>query len=60
MIGYHSVSVYGRCHGKRITGFDYEKAFEAAKHSVRRIRIKAYKQNGFISLMTIMKAFLKL
>jgi putative alpha-1,2-mannosidase len=39
------------CHGKRITGFDYEKAF-AAKHSAMRdeLGLKAYKQNGFISI----------
>jgi cytochrome c553 len=49
------------CHGKGITGFDYERL--AAKHSAMRdeLGLKAYKQNGILSpLMTIMKAFLKL
>jgi hypothetical protein len=49
MIGYHSVSVMADAMVKGITG-DYEKAFDAAKHDERRIRLKAYKQNGFISI----------
>ncbi|MPT34635.1 MAG: alpha-mannosidase, partial [Flavobacterium sp.] len=33
MIGYHSVSVLADAMAKGIKGFDYEKAFQAAKHS---------------------------
>ena len=33
MIGYHAVSVIADAMAKGIKGFDYEKAFEAAKHS---------------------------
>ncbi|MBX9888098.1 MAG: GH92 family glycosyl hydrolase [Flavobacteriaceae bacterium] len=52
MIGYHSVSVIADAMVKGIAGFDYEKAFEAAKHSAMRdeLGLKAYKQNGFISI----------
>lgn len=52
MIGYHSVSVMADAMAKGITGFDYEKAFEAAKHSAMRdeLGLKAYKQNGFIAI----------
>ena len=52
MIGYHSVSVMADAMAKGITGFDYQKAFEAAKHSAMRdeLGLKAYKQNGFISI----------
>ena len=52
MIGYHSVSVMADAMAKGITGFDYEKAFAAAKHSAMRdeLGLKAYKQNGFISI----------
>jgi hypothetical protein len=37
---------------KGITGFDYNKAFEAAKHSAMRdeLGLKAYKKNGFIAI----------
>jgi hypothetical protein len=52
MIGYHSVSVMADAMAKGITGFDYEKAFEAAKHSAKLDRqgLVAYKKNGFISM----------
>ena len=33
MIGYHAVSVIADAMAKGIEGFDYEKAYEAAKHS---------------------------
>jgi putative alpha-1,2-mannosidase len=61
MIGYHSVSVMADAMVKKGLHFDYEKAFDAAKHSaMRRIRFKAYKQNGFISIDDDHEAFLKL
>ncbi|WP_223845543.1 GH92 family glycosyl hydrolase [Flavobacterium selenitireducens] len=52
MIGYHSVSVMADAMSKRIKGFDYEKAFEAAKHSAMldHLGLSAYKKNGFISM----------
>ncbi|RAR71344.1 GH92 family glycosyl hydrolase [Flavobacterium aciduliphilum] len=52
MIGYHSVSVMADAMVKGITGFDYEKAFEAAKHAAMadRFGLDAYKKNGFISM----------
>lgn len=52
MIGYHSVSVMADAMVKGIKGFDYEKALEAAKHSAMldHLGLKAYKQNGFISI----------
>lgn len=52
MIGYHSVSVIADAMAKGITGFDYEKAFEAAKHSAMldHLGLEAYKKNGFISI----------
>jgi predicted alpha-1,2-mannosidase len=52
MIGYHSVSVIADAMAKGITGFDYEKAFEASKVSAMRdvLGLKAYKENGFISM----------
>jgi predicted alpha-1,2-mannosidase len=52
MIGYHSVSVMADAMVKGITGFDYEKAFEAAKHSAMldHLGLDAYKKNGFISM----------
>ena len=52
MIGYHSVSVIADAMAKGITGFDYEKAFEASKASAMRdvLGLKAYKENGFISM----------
>jgi predicted alpha-1,2-mannosidase len=52
MIGFHSVSVMADAMVKGITGFDYEKAFEAAKHSAMldHLGLDAYKKNGFISM----------
>lgn len=52
MIGYHSVSVMADAMAKGITGFDFEKAFEAAKHSAMldHLGLDAYKKNGFISM----------
>jgi predicted alpha-1,2-mannosidase len=52
MIGYHSVSVMADAMVKGITGFDYEKAFEAAKHSAMldHLGLDAYKRQGFISM----------
>lgn len=52
MIGYHSVSVIADAMVKGITGFDYEKAFEASKASAMRdvLGLEAYKKNGFISM----------
>jgi len=52
MIGYHSVSVMADAMAKGISGFDYEKAFEAAKHSAMldHLGLDAYKKNGFISM----------
>jgi predicted alpha-1,2-mannosidase len=52
MIGYHSVSVIADAMVKGITGFDYEKAFEASKSSAMRdvLGLEAYKKNGFISM----------
>jgi predicted alpha-1,2-mannosidase len=52
MIGYHSVSVMADAMAKGIIGFDYEKAFEAAKHSAMldHLGLDAYKRQGFISM----------
>ncbi|MGV3695913.1 GH92 family glycosyl hydrolase [Flavobacterium sp.] len=52
MIGYHSVSVMADAMTKGIDGFDYEKAFEAAKHSAMldHLGLEAYKRQGFISM----------
>ncbi|MET0759902.1 MAG: GH92 family glycosyl hydrolase [Flavobacterium sp.] len=52
MIGYHSVSVMVDAMAKGIKGFDYEKAFEASKHSAMldHLGLDAYKKNGFISI----------
>jgi predicted alpha-1,2-mannosidase len=52
MIGYHSVSVIADAMVKGITGFDYEKAFEASKASAMCdvLGLDAYKKNGFISM----------
>ncbi len=52
MIGYHSVSVMADAMVKGITGFDYEKAFEASKHSAMldHLGLEAYKRQGFISM----------
>jgi predicted alpha-1,2-mannosidase len=52
MIGYHSVSVIADAMVKGIKGFDYEKAYEASKHSAMldHLGLEAYKKNGFISI----------
>lgn len=52
MIGYHSVSVMADAMSKGIKGFDYEKAFEASKHSAMldHLGLNAYKKNGFITM----------
>jgi predicted alpha-1,2-mannosidase len=52
MIGYHSVSVMADAMAKGIRGFDYEKAFAAAKHSAMldHLGLDAYKKQGFISM----------
>ena len=52
MIGYHSVSVIADAMVKGIKGFDYELAFEAAKHSANLdwLGLKAYKENGQITI----------
>ncbi len=52
MIGYHSVSVMADAMAKGITGFDYNEAFEAAKHSAMldHLGLEAYKRQGFISM----------
>ena len=52
MIGYHSVSVMADAMAKGIKGFDYNKAFEAAKASAMldHLGLEAYKKNGFISI----------
>jgi len=52
MIGYHSVSVMADAMAKGIKGFDYEKAFVAAKASAMldHLGLDAYKKNGFISI----------
>jgi hypothetical protein len=52
MIGYHSVSVIADAMVKGIPGVDYEKLFEAAKHSAMldHLGLDAYKRQGFISI----------
>ncbi len=52
MIGYHAVPVIADAIMKRIKGFDYEKAFEAAKHSaeLNHFGLEAYKKRGYISI----------
>ncbi|MBV9216145.1 MAG: GH92 family glycosyl hydrolase [Acidobacteria bacterium] len=52
MIGYHAVSVIADAMAKGIKGFDYEKAYEAAKHSAELDRegLAAYKKRGYISM----------
>lgn len=51
MIGYHSVSVIADAMMKGFK-FDYEKAYEAAKHSatLNHLGLESYKKNGFISI----------
>ncbi|MFN3967527.1 GH92 family glycosyl hydrolase [Flavobacterium sp.] len=52
MIGYHSVSVMADAMAKGLTGFDYELAFKAAKHSAMldHLGLESYKRQGFISM----------
>jgi len=53
MIGYHSVSVMADAMVKGIQGFDYEKAFEAMKHSAEarnRFGLGAYIDHGCLSI----------
>lgn len=52
MIGYHSVSVIADAMAKGITGFDYKKAYQAAKHSAMldHLGLDAYKKRGFIAI----------
>lgn len=52
MIGYHAVSVIADAMAKGIKGFDYEKAFEAAKHSSELDieGLDAYRKRGYISM----------
>ncbi|HMJ08578.1 MAG TPA: GH92 family glycosyl hydrolase, partial [Pyrinomonadaceae bacterium] len=52
MIGYHAVSVIADAMAKGIKGFDYEKAYEAAKHSAEldHFGLAAYKKRGYISM----------
>lgn len=52
MIGYHAVSVMADAMMKGIEGFDYQKAFDAAKHSATldHLGLDAYKRQGFISI----------
>jgi hypothetical protein len=51
MIGYHAVSVIADAMAKGVKGFDYEKAYEAAKHSAEldHFGLAAYKRRGYIS-----------
>jgi putative alpha-1,2-mannosidase len=52
MIGYHAVSVIADAMVKGIKGFDYEKAYAAAKHSadLDHFGLPAYKRRGYISM----------
>ncbi|HEX8287221.1 MAG TPA: GH92 family glycosyl hydrolase [Pyrinomonadaceae bacterium] len=52
MIGYHAVSVIADAMAKNIKGFDYEKAFAAAKHSAEldHFGLESYKKRGYISM----------
>ena len=51
MIGYHAVPVIADAMTKGIKGFDYEKAYEAARHSAEldHFGLAAYKKRGYIS-----------
>ena len=51
MIGYHAVPVIADAMAKGIGGFDYEKAYAAAKHSAEldHFGLAAYKKRGYIS-----------
>ncbi|HEY0658730.1 MAG TPA: GH92 family glycosyl hydrolase, partial [Pyrinomonadaceae bacterium] len=52
MIGYHAVSVIADAMAKGIKGFDYDKAFAAAKHSAEldHFGLESYKKRGYISM----------
>ena len=52
MIGYHAVSVIADAMEKGIKGFDYAKAYAAAKHSAEldHFGLAAYKKRGYISM----------
>lgn len=52
MIGYHAVPVIADAMAKGIKGFDYKKAFEAAKQSaeLNHFGLEAYKRRGYISM----------
>lgn len=52
MIGYHSVSVIADAMAKGIKGFDYERAYAAAKHSadLDHFGLAGYKKRGYISM----------
>jgi putative alpha-1,2-mannosidase len=52
MIGYHAVSVIADAMAKGIEGFDYDKAYRAAKHSAEldHYGLAAYKRRGYISM----------
>ncbi len=52
MIGYHAVSVIADAMAKGIKGFDYEKAYKAAKHSAEldHFGLAGYKKRGYISM----------
>lgn len=53
MIGYHSVSVIADAMINGIKGFDYEKAFEAAKNSATQFDdygMKIYRENGLLTI----------
>ena len=52
MIGYHAVSVIADAMAKGIEGFDYDKAYKAAKHSadLDHFGLAAYKKRGYISM----------
>ncbi|MEQ1923754.1 MAG: GH92 family glycosyl hydrolase, partial [Pyrinomonadaceae bacterium] len=52
MIGYHAVSVIADAMAKGLPGFDYEKAYAAAKHSAEldHFGLAGYKKRGYISM----------
>lgn len=52
MIGYHAVSVIADAMAKGVEGFDYDKAYEAAKNSaeLNHFGLEAYKRRGYISV----------
>ena len=52
MIGYHAVSVIADAMAKGIEGFDYEKAYKAAKHSAEldHFGLAGYKRRGYVAV----------